>query len=481
MNGARVLLLGVAALLVACGSGATNKAGGSRAPTVLTVAASDSSDQPSTPAILHFAAQVAKRSQGSLRIRIVFQAAGHLTPRVEERTIRLVESGRFDLGFVGARAWDEFGVTSFRALQAPFLITSTRLLDRVAQSDIAEEMLASLSSRDLVGLALVPDYLRHPMGLTHKLTSPADFKGARIRIQPSRVTAAIMRALGAVPVEISNARIGYAIGGRKVDGEELSLANAVSPATITGNVAFFGKALTLFANRSSLDRLSDDQLHSLRAAAAETVRHVAATYPTDAQITKLVCANRRLIVLASAADRAALVRLAQPVYRMLESDSQTRRFIGRIRALKRTTPPDPPLRLTASCRRAKPVASATGAPRPASLLDGTYRWVITVKDAHAFWGKSFVPTGLPAVNTAVLQNGTWRMAGPDHDHGTFTIRGERVRLVWPRIPSVNVFRFRRDADGTIHWTPVLPMDRGDQFVWGYKPWERIGPPSRLLR
>jgi hypothetical protein len=73
------------------------------------------------------------------------------------------------------------------------------------------------------------------------------------------------------------------------------------------------------------------------------------------------------------------------------------------------------------------------------------------------------------------------MAGPDHDHGTFTIRGDRVRLVWPRIPSVNVFRFRRDADGTIHWTPVLPMDRGDQFVWGYKPWERIGPPSRLLR
>ena len=25
--------------------------------------------------------------------------------------------------------------------------------------------------------------------------------------------------------------------------------------------------------------------------------------------------------------------------------------------------------------------------------------------------------------------------------------------------------------------PVLPMDPGDQFVWAYKPWQRIAPPT----
>src|SRR5438093_4910892 len=315
-----LLLLAAAAALAGCSSGAANKAGGSETPRVLTVGDSDNSDQPDTAAIQHFAAQVDKLSGGSLRIHIKYQAAGAATPYVEERIIRAVQSGRFDLGWIGARAWDEVGVKSFRAPQAPFLITITRLLDRVAGGPVATEMLASLSSRNVVGLALVPDFLRHPIGLTQKLASPAEFAGARIRIQPSRVTAALMRALGAVPVEISNRRIVYAIGGKCVDGEELSLVNAVSPSIMTGNVTFFGKALTLFANRKSFERLSDDQKRILRAAAAETIRHVAAHYPPDAKVVNGVCANRRRVVLATAAERAALLRLAQPVYRMLEAD-----------------------------------------------------------------------------------------------------------------------------------------------------------------
>src|SRR5712691_5304670 len=187
MNGARVLPLLAVALLAGCSSSAADKAGGSRATTVLTVADSNGIDQSDTTAIQHFARQVAKRSGGSLRIHITYQAAGSSTPYIEERVIRSVQAGRYDLGWIGARAWDEVGVNSLRALQAPFLITSTRLLDRVATSPVAREMLASLSSRHVVGLALVPDFLRHPIGITRKLTSPTDFAGARIRIQPSQV------------------------------------------------------------------------------------------------------------------------------------------------------------------------------------------------------------------------------------------------------------------------------------------------------
>jgi len=128
------------------------------------------------------------------------------------------------------------------------------------------------------------------------------------------------------------------------------------------------------------------------------------------------------------------------------------------------------------------VASATGPRRPTSLLDGTYRWVLTLSDAMAFWGqKRTDSSGLPLIGTIVLRDGTWRSAGanPVHDEGTFSIRGDRVRFVWPAIPSILVFRFTRGTDGTIHLKPVLPMDRGDQFVWSYKPWTRIGPPPQL--
>jgi TRAP-type C4-dicarboxylate transport system substrate-binding protein len=472
-------LLVVAVVLAGCGSGAANKAGGTRAPTVLTVGDSDDSDQPDTAAIQHFARQVDRLSAGALQIHIVYQAAGAATPYVEERVIRAVRSGRFDLGWIGTRAWDKVGVTSFRAIQAPFLITSTRLLDRVASGPLATEMLSSLSSLQLVGMAVVPDLLRHPVGLNRKLTSPADFAGARIRIQPSQVTAALMRALGAVPVELSNQQVGYSIGGNRIDGEEMSLANAVSPSIVTGNLVFFPKALTLFANERRFDRLSDDQRRILRTAAEETVRHTIARAPPDAGMVKNLCTNERRLVLATASDRAALRRLAQPVYRMLEADPQTKRFIERIQKWKATTPADPPLKLTGSCEQAQSVAQAKGAPRPPSLLNGTYRWVVTRADALKGSPNGPSPGDtFPTVSTAVLRDGRWSLSGADHDHGTYSIRDDQVRFFWPRIPSTLVFRFTRDADGTLHLRPVPPMDPGDQFVWAYKPWQRIGPPTR---
>lgn len=478
-----LVVVASAALLAGCTSGAANKAGGSQTPRVLTVGDSDSSDQPDTAAIQHFAAQVDKLSHGSLRIRIVYGAGGSETPYVEERVIRAVKAGHFDLGWIGARAWDEVGVTSFRALQAPFLITSTRLLDRVADSPLAAEMLDSLSSEDVVGLALVPDFLRHPIGLTHKLTSPADFAGARIRIQPSRVSAALMRSLGAVPVEISNQQIGFAIGAKRVDAEELSFQQPVFPSILTGNLTFFPKALTLFVGRRSFDGLSDDQRRVLRTAAAQTVRHVIARYPTDAEIVRSVCANRRRVVLATASEREALIRMAQPVYRTLEADPQTRRFIKQIRTWKLTTPADPPLTLVKRCWRTQPAAQATGTARPASLLNGTYRWVLTLEDARKGYAGGGPHPGdvFPIISTAVLRDGTWAFAGADHDNGTYGIHGDRLRFVWPRTASTLVFRFTRDADGTIHLKPVLPMDAGDQFIWSYKPWKRIGPPTQLER
>jgi len=181
-------------------SGGADKAGGSNAPTVLSLADSNNVDQPDTPAVRFFAAHVAKLSHGALRIQITFQAAGDKIAEVEQRTVRMVQAGTFDLGWVGARTWDKLGVTSLEALQAPFLITSYPLLDRVVTSEIADKMLDSLRSQHVIGLALIPDQLRQPVGLDRPLVSLSDFAGARVRIQPSRVTNSLIRALGAIPV-----------------------------------------------------------------------------------------------------------------------------------------------------------------------------------------------------------------------------------------------------------------------------------------
>src|SRR5205823_12456223 len=98
----------------------------------------------------YFAAQVAKRSGGRLRVHVILGAGGDQVATTEANIVRKVRSGKLDLGWVGARAWDGFGIRSFEALQAPFLITDYTLLHRVATSPLAPKMLAGLRSQNVV-------------------------------------------------------------------------------------------------------------------------------------------------------------------------------------------------------------------------------------------------------------------------------------------------------------------------------------------
>ena len=203
-------LILVAASIAGCGSGGGDKAGGSSAPAVLRLAAADDAEQPDARLVRHFAARVAELSGGSLEVRVTWDAGGAGIAR-EQRIARRVRDGRFELGWIGARAWDRLGVKSFQALQAPFLVTDQALLGRIAAGPLASQMLAGLDAHGFIGLALAPDRLRYPFGARHPLASPDDFAGARVRVQPSGVTEALIRALGATPVHVSGDDVGTAV------------------------------------------------------------------------------------------------------------------------------------------------------------------------------------------------------------------------------------------------------------------------------
>ena len=111
-------------------------------------------------------------------MRVVWDAAGQDTPGYELGIARLVRDGDFELGWMGARAWDRMAINSFRALQAPFLVTNHELLGRITTGPLAARMLRGLDGDGFVGLALVPEHLRYAFGATTALTSPDDFARA---------------------------------------------------------------------------------------------------------------------------------------------------------------------------------------------------------------------------------------------------------------------------------------------------------------
>jgi TRAP-type C4-dicarboxylate transport system substrate-binding protein len=456
--------------------GATDKAGGSNAPVVLHLAYPYKPDdgQPDEPMVRDFAARVAELSDDELRVEIQFTAAGEEVPGIEARVARMVRAGEFELGWVAARVWDELGVESFQALQAPFLITDDELLDRVTTSPMADEMLAGLDRLDLNGLALVPELLRHPSGVRDPLVSVEDFAGARIRVIPSRATDALLEALGATPVHVSNAAYGRELAGGRIDGGEGSVAGVAGGWTLSGNVVLFAKANTLFANPDALEGLTEEQRSVLSTAAEETVRHAVATLPSDRTLVRRFCSAGR-VALASPEQLAGLRRAARPAYDRLQRDPQTRSLIARIETMKRSLP-RPAATRAAPCPEPSPTPGASGKPRSPSELNGTYRWLLTKEAAIRLEGSADDPD-IGTVSTMTLEDGKWQLGvGPEADHGTFRASAHRLVFDWPRWALVLTFTYSRDPDGTLNLKPVLPMDRGDQFNWAGGPWRRIGPP-----
>jgi TRAP-type C4-dicarboxylate transport system substrate-binding protein len=481
---APALLAGLlSAVAAGCGPhGGGDKAGGSRAPTVLRLAVAYGADQPDAPLVREFASRVAGLSGGSLRMRVVFAAPGRQTAAPEARVAQMVRDGEFELGWIGARAWDRVGVTSFQALQAPFLVTDLGLLGRIATGPLAARMLAGLDGHGFVGLALVPDRLRYPMGVRHPLASPDDFAGARVRVIPSRATEALMRALGATPVHVSGDEVGVAVANGKFDGTEASLGSDSAREGdnfLTANVPLFAKALTLFASRTAYVRLDDHQRAVLRKAAEQTVAQVAAHPPSESRLVRRFCTGGRPVtaVTASRADVLALMRAAQPVYAELERDPQTRALIAAIRELKAKTPAAPTTAPPRGCAQDAP--STAGRELSPSALNGTYRMRLTKAGAVA----SGVPRDedIGNVQTQTLRDGRW-LGGETKGGaaGTYKIIGDRIVFEWPEEASSNTFTFIRHPNGDLDLEPVLPMDRGDQFNWASARWRRIGPPVREI-
>jgi TRAP-type C4-dicarboxylate transport system substrate-binding protein len=468
------------ALLAGCAAShrvrGADKAGGSDAPLVLRLGDVDAEDDPTTTHVLEdFGDQVVKLSGGRLRVRVIYDAAGHERPDVEAQVARKVRDGSFDLGWIGAAAWDELGATSFQALHAPFLVTDDVLLDRVATSPLARDMLSGLREAGVRGLALIPESLRNPVGLRRPLVSLASFRGARLIVTPSRATDAALRALGATPVH----RLGKAdldvMSRGQADGRLESLVSYLGPDIVTGNVSIFPAFHTLFANPASLRALTDAERAALEHAAARTLAYGVAHRRSAQDAIDQFCSTGRSasatgggrVVLASRAEFAALVRATRPVYSELEGDPRTKSLISKIQALKRSLPPAPALRVPRGCS-VPPESGPTGgtAPQATTRLDGTYRWVLSQAPGVS-------------VSTMTLRAGKWQIGeGPDAPRGTYRVTGNRIAFNWPSENSRLIFTFSRDRNGTLHLRPAPSVERGDRGVWSSEPWRRIGPPVR---
>jgi TRAP-type C4-dicarboxylate transport system substrate-binding protein len=325
-------------LLAGCTSG-----GDDPAPVVSTTAVTlqvgtpDDSSRPSGRAIMEFAAQLAALSGGKLLVKAVWEAAPPEARAWDQTVAERVISGDLEMGVIPARSWDTEGVTTFQALQAPYLVDSDALLDQVAVGDTATEMLAGLNGHGVKGLTLIPEGLRHPFGFAEPLVAPADFAGKTIRTPRSKSGYAQFEALGAKPDDLTGDAVTEALDDGSLAGYDNGYAlsgNLPAKATATGNLTLFPKINVLVVNQQTFDKLPADQQAVLAEAATRTRDKMIPAREGDVAQGEKFCASGGKVVVTTASRLREFEKTAEPLYADLRRDPVSGKLLTEIQALK---------------------------------------------------------------------------------------------------------------------------------------------------
>ena len=369
----------ISALLVAgCTGPGAGKAGGAPAaapagPATLTFASADL-----LPVDAMFANLVNQDSGGHLKLRTV--QYDYNSPSVDQTIAADLHKGKLDVGDVGSRAWESLGVSAFRAYQDPFVITSRELLDAAATGTVATGLLATLKPAGITGLAIAPDSVRY-LYSTRPLTTPAQFNGAKIRINDSATTSEILTALGATPVTslASGPPTVQALRDGTLTAIESNPVNAmmngylkVAPYVVV-NAPLFAKTTTFAINAAKLARLPARDAGWLRQAAQQAAASEA-TSAADRTMWGTLCGQGLKPLVLTGQQFTAWQDAEAPTYANIAADDQTTLAIDRIGALATT---QPRMDAWATCHGVGNAASTT------KVLDGSYSNTVSQADVVA--------------------------------------------------------------------------------------------------
>jgi C4-dicarboxylate-binding protein DctP len=218
----------------------------------------------------------------------------------------------------------QFGVREFEVFDLPYLFADRAALARVTQGDIGKMLFTILESKGITGLAYWDNGFKI-FTANRPLTLPSDMKAMRVRIQPSRVIDAQMRALGAVPQVMAFSDTYRALQTGVVEGFENAPSNIytqkmheVQRYAVDTNHGYLGYAVIV--NKKFWDGLPPDIRKALNTAVQQATEYgnEIAQNENDEALRKIAAAGTTRITRLTPAQRAQWQEAFAPVYRDAE-------------------------------------------------------------------------------------------------------------------------------------------------------------------
>ncbi len=288
-------------------------------------------DHPAVQAVAYMGKLIRERTRGRLTIGI----HGANDRDSESFTVAEVRTGRLDMARVNLAPLGDIAPASV-VPALPYLFASQAHLRRVLDGPAGAEILATLEPHGLVGLCFYDSGARSFYSSRKPIRTAADMKGMVVRIQPSPLWRAIVRALGAKAMPMPYGQVHAAFDLGAVDASENNWLSYASSghhevAKFYSLTEHSREPGVVVLSKRVWDGLSQEDQAIVRAAARESVPYFRKLWDEREAATRQALTAKGVEIVTDVDSRSFVDALA-PVYARFAADPALRERINRIQA-----------------------------------------------------------------------------------------------------------------------------------------------------
>jgi C4-dicarboxylate-binding protein DctP len=279
------------------------------------------SDTPKGKAAERFK-QLAEKATGG-RVRVDIYPNSQLYKDKEE--LEALQLGAVQMLAPSLAKFGPLGVREFEVFDLPYIFPTKEALYRVTEGPIGQGLLKKLETKGITGLAYWDNGFK-VMSSNKPLRTLADFRGQKMRIQPSKVLEAQMRMLGASPLVLSFGEVYQALQSGIVDGTENPPSNFYTQRmhelqrhVTVSNHGYLGYAVIV--NKKFWDglpsRIRDELEDAMKEATAYA--NAIAQKENDAALEAIRKSGKTIVYTLSDREREEWRRVLVPVHKEMEA------------------------------------------------------------------------------------------------------------------------------------------------------------------
>jgi tripartite ATP-independent transporter DctP family solute receptor len=290
-------------------------------------------DYPTVEAVKHMGRELAGKTNGKMNIRVF--PSGALGS--EKDTIEQLKLGGLDMMRINAGALNSV-VPETLVTVLPFIFRDTAHMRSVLDGPIGDDILKAMEAQGLIGLAFYDSGARSFYTAKKPITSLADFKGLKIRVQPSELFVGMINALGANPTPMPYGEVYTALKTGIVDGAENNWPSyessrhfeaaryySLTEHSLAPEVLVFSKVIW--------DKLSKDDQALIRKAAKDSVPFMRKLWD-DREISSRKMVEAGGAKITTIANKQELIDAMKPVYEKFANTPALQSLVTRIQQSK---------------------------------------------------------------------------------------------------------------------------------------------------